>query len=43
MVVQVEFQSLFGGAYCVNGGAAPPPKKPSENLVLGLLKGFSYS
>ena len=36
--MQVEFQSLFGGAMCVNGGAAAS-KKPSENLVLDLLKG----
>ena len=33
MVVQVEFQSLIGGAKCVNGGAAPPPKSLVRTLT----------
>ena len=33
MMVQVEFQSLIDGVNCVNGGAAPPPKRLVRTLV----------
>ena len=38
MTVQVEFQSLIGGANCVNGGTAPP----SKSLVRTLDTMFLY-
>ena len=37
MVVHVEFQSLIGGANCVNSGAADSPAAPPPKRLLRTL------